>query len=436
VATPLTKIKELLGLGPNDWRARLRPNIELLSPDGDEYAASWTGDTRAKEKKIGLFNYPKIVGTIAQDLEMQSAQYDITFFFTGKDNDILAQQFWTSSDQKGEWTITHPVHGFLGLQMLSVYQQVEPVRSGNITEIQTTWIEPIDEATLKTAREWAGITDARIKDLNLNAAQQFADNIQQTTEILRNTTQDAADIVVGLTDKALSPLFTTSDALNNLVDGIQTSIQDILGAVILQPLALAGQIQQLTQLPLLAINDIAGRFDYYQTLTEEIFGIAPDSATQVSKNKTLVNELSLSAVIGANAKTATTGTLQTRAQAVEFAVDLTDKFEAITDNLDAIMLAFNQNDIDKQYFSQSQSFIDAALVTSAAMQYLFVAAFDLQVEKRFILEEARSPIEITVTEYGSLGENDENFDLFVDSNKLKGDDLLILEAGREVVVYV
>ena len=436
MTSPLSRIKAILGLGPDDYLARLRPNIKLISPDGDEYSANWVGDTRSKSKKIGLFNYPKIVGTIVQDLEMTSAQYETTFFFVGKDNDILAQNFWTSSDQKGEWSVTHPVHGFLGLQMLTVSVEIQPVTNGNITEVNTTWIEPIDEATLKTARELAGITDAKIKDLNTNAAQQFADNLNQATETLRNTTQDAADIVTGLTDKALNPLFSSVDAIDNLVNGVQNSIQDILDAVILKPLSLAGQIQQLTQLPLLAMNDIAGRFDYYGDLAAEIFGISPDGSSEADKNKIAVSELSLSAIIGANAKIATTGELQTRSQAVEFALDLSTSLTDITDNLDLAMKNFRDNDIDKQYFSQSQSFVDAALATATAMQYLLVSSFDLQIEKRFVLSEPRAPIEITITEYGELGDNDSNYDRFITSNNLKGDDLLVLEAGREVVVYV
>ena len=43
---------------------------------------------------------------------------------------------------------------------------------------------------------------------------------------------------------------------------------------------------------------------------------------------------------------------------------------------------------------------------------------------------------ITIDEYGELGDNDINYDLFISSNNLKGNDILLLEAGREVVVYV
>jgi len=431
----LDRIKDILGLGPDDWNARLRPNIKFISPDGDEYSGFWRGDTRDKSKKIGLFDYPKIVGTIAQDLEMTSSHYDITFFFAGKDNDLDAARFWTSADQNGLWDVTHPVLGFLDLQMLSISQQTQPITNGNITEVRTSWIDPILPEDLTSAPELKGETDANVNNLNINAAQQFADNISEKTETLRNTIQDVADIATGLTDAALSPLFTTIDSLNNLVDGIQGSIQDVLNAPSLAAAELSGQMQQLTQIPLLANNDIGSRLDYYADLTTGLLDELPGGASAEDKNRTAVLENSLSAILGANAKIATTGLLQTRAEAVEFAEDLSTKFATISDALDVVMANFEDNDIDSQFFSQSQSFVDAALATASAIKYLLVSAFDLNVEKRFVLTKPRAPIEITITEYGSLGENDENFDLFISSNHLKGEDILLLEPGREVVIY-
>ena len=208
-----------------------------------------------------------------------------------------------------------------------------------------------------------------------------------------------------------------------------------MNAVALQPIALAGQVQQLTQLPLLATNDIASRLDYYNGLAAEIIGLTPGTATDADKNKIACYESSLSAILGANAKIATTGTLQTRQQAVEFAEDLSINFATVTDALDLAMANFENNDIDRQYFSQSQTFVDAALATASAIEYLLTSAFDLRIEKRFVLTEPRAPIEITINEYGSLGENDENFDLFISSNGLKSEDILLLPAGREVVIY-
>ncbi len=56
--------------------------------------------------------------------------------------------------------------------------------------------------------------------------------------------------------------------------------------------------------------------------------------------------------------------------------------------------------------------------------------------KRFTLSRPRAPIEITISEYGELGPEDSYLDLFIASNHLRSDEVILLPAGREVVVYV
>jgi hypothetical protein len=65
------------------------------------------------------------------------------------------------------------------------------------------------------------------------------------------------------------------------------------------------------------------------------------------------------------------------------------------------------------------------------MQYLLSQFFNLATEKRFIIKNRRSPLEVCVTEYGSI----DYYDLFIESNELSGDEILLLNPGREVVIY-
>jgi hypothetical protein len=92
-------------------------------------------------------------------------------------------------------------------------------------------------------------------------------------------------------------------------------------------------------------------------------------------------------------------------------------------------------DINKQYIANSQNYTSIQKTFSLTMQYLISQFFNLKSEKRFTLKNPRSPLEITVTEYGSLGENEENYQLFIDSNQLSGKEILILPAGKEIVIY-
>lgn len=87
--------------------------------------------------------------------------------------------------------------------------------------------------------------------------------------------------------------------------------------------------------------------------------------------------------------------------------------------------------IDKQYFANSQNYTSVVNVYTLTMQYLISQFFNLATEKRFTIKNKRSPLEVTVTEYGSA----DFYDLFIESNELTADEILILNPGREVVIY-
>jgi hypothetical protein len=88
-------------------------------------------------------------------------------------------------------------------------------------------------------------------------------------------------------------------------------------------------------------------------------------------------------------------------------------------------------DIDRQYFANSLNYTAVQNTFSLTIRYLLSQFYNTSSEKRFTLKKDRSPLEITCTEYGDI----EKYDLFIESNQLSGDEVLLLKAGREVVIY-
>jgi len=127
---------------------------------------------------------------------------------------------------------------------------------------------------------------------------------------------------------------------------------------------------------------------------------------------------------------------ETRAQVVDAIDKIVSLVDSVTSTLDMQQEYFENLDIDNQYFSMLQSYYKIMALMSQALKLLVATSFNLKTEKRFTLDRDRSPIEITITEYGSFGENDENLDLFIRSNSLHGDQIELIPAGTEVVIYV
>ena len=419
-----------------NWRDRLRQGIKLTSPEGNIFEAAWQGNSRTKDKKLGLFEFPKVKGTKVQDLDIGSTKYPLTIFFSGEDNDKESDRFFKACDERGVWNIVHPVRGSLGLQLISVTENIQPVESGNVTQFDTEWIEPLEDSAVPSLFQQRSTIDSQIDEINSTASDQLDSNILQKTAAQIAAFESTVNTVVASVEKFLAPVYELQSEVNAQILSIKRGINSLLTAPVLDVVSIAGQIQTLVQLPALAIADINSRIEAYGNFINAALDFSPDTAETKDRNIVAVQELALISGLASISFVSSTGELGSKLQAIELIETNTELFKNITDALDTTQELFKDEIIDEQYFSQSESYSDAVLMISQTIAYLLRSAFDLSIEKRFILEKRRAPIEITVSEYGDLGEGDSNFDLFIASNGLKGNDILILPEGREVLVYV
>ena len=415
---------------------RLRPSIQLTSPDGTVFTALWIGNESSHVKKIGIFDYPGVAGSTVQDQNIRSAEYPLTLQFEGPDNDLTAKQFIDALKEKGVWEVVHPVLGLLKLQPMTFTPDWQPVTSGNITVIKTEWIEPLDVAVVPSVPELQANVAAQIETVNEVAAEQLNDNtFQETAEEVGGIRAAALDVVAAVEEKLEAVSDFAADITAEML-AIKRDIDAVLAVVPMDIIALAGQIKELIQLPARAIQDVQARLDAYKGFAVSAGLLSPDTPGTASYNRVAVQEAALTAAMGAVADVASTGDLLSRTEAVGVIEDVLTLFDDITNNLDASQTLFEGSSIDRQYFSQSQSYSVAARMNALTVAYLLRAAFDLKVEKRFVLTRTRNPITVTIEEYGSLGEDDLFLDLFNASNKIQGNEFIMMPAGRALVVYV
>lgn len=420
------------------WRERLRTEMKMVSPEGQEFLAKWRQSPRSLDKKLGIFDYPLVKGTVVQDLDVTSYRWPLTFYFEGPNHDLEADAFMKAAQQRGQWSITHPVYGFKGLQLMTITEVLNPTEQGNISEFNSEWIEPIDPQTLKTAAEMSDAVGIQADLVAISAADQFVAGLDLSDSF---SITNAINSVTNAINEFLGPIAQLNAGIYSEFLAVQNAMQDLLAAAILNPLSIAGTLQAMVELPLLAINDIRSRLSAYAGLAGALFGIKPDEGQINSggKNKAHVQQLSLTSAVSSNAKIVTVdpaeGGLNSQAQAIQSAQDISDQLDLIVANLDESQVLFENEDIEDQHFSQEQSHNETMLVTRQAIEFLLVSSFNLKIERRFRLDRPRAPVEIAIIEYNGPGENDANLDLFIESNKLKGNDILLLPALTEVLVY-
>ncbi len=418
------------------WQDRLKESISLTSPSGSIFTPNWQGNEQSAEKKLGIFEYPDVTGTDVQDIGTMGTRYSLTLLFAGPDNDLEVARFIQAFKETGVWAIEHPVFGTLTLQPASITPNVDPTESGGLTVVESEWIEPLAPSSLVSTPQLAASIENQSDTLNEIASDQFVNNIAQDKASETLAVESATNEVTGSAVNRLRSLYQQVPELNAQILSIVSGIQDTITQTTIDTASLAGQIQNLVQLPALATTDIGARLTAYNNMIGDIIAFAPIGTRSEDKNRISVQELTLTAAVVALAQIVSSGPLQTRGQAIEGIESISGSFDEVTNGLDTVQSSFETQDIDLQYFSQSDSYPNAMNIIASGVAYLLVVAFDLAVEKRIIVGFPTSPMTVTVDEYGTLGPDDENYHLFVDSNKLKDNEILILPAGREVVVYV
>jgi hypothetical protein len=150
----------------------------------------------------------------------------------------------------------------------------------------------------------------------------------------------------------------------------------------------------------------------------------------------LTGELWINSALIGMGNTITESVPRTRAEAISCLRQFRDFSTQATAALDALAKASAANAIEDQYFPRASATESVLALNSAVSRYLLNIAFSLRTEKRIVLERPTSPLLLTVREYNCTAANaDEYFDLLCRSNDLHGKELLLLDRGREIVIY-
>jgi len=418
------------------WQNRVLPNINLTSPDGTEFEGLFQDSTTTNSKKLGIFSYPGLDGEVVQDLGLNSDKYSFAVIFAGDDHDLLKKQFEDAIKERGTWNVIHPVRGLLILQIVDYSVSDSPTSAGGYTQFDINWIEPLPDSEVVSTASQGNLIEQASEAVNNSSAVAFANNVTQTIESATQALRDVTEDITNLRDAFLDPIAKLNNAIYNLGLQIQRSINDTISETIIDVESLSGQYQQLFLTPATVETDINTKISAYENVINAGNNLTPETATVENKNIAASQECFLLAALCALCISVLNSTIKTRSEAIQTADTITDLFSQVTEELDKSQTLYKDEAIDSQYFSQSESYSDVSQLVSLTLKYLTSLLFNLQIEKKFILDKNKTPIQVVIEEYGELGENDINLDSFIDINHLKNNEIILMRAGSEVVVYV
>lgn len=430
------------------WDSRLKESIKLISPMGTAMEAKWIGDDTTIQKRVQRDGYPLVAGETGADLGSLSETTSGSIFFDGIFCDLLAEQFLQACKEVGKWQIVHPVRGLKTLILLKTRQMNKPVERGGVIEFETEWFEPLDllalipdaglAALIASLANSAAAAGALSVDLSMFAtgfgdiatalgmASVIGENIKQAIGYASWTATvatSAVDVAKERYDQANNDLSASIAA----TEADPTEFDPKTLALLLSALAMASTFGNLDGDRVLTKMETAASL-----LIEKL----PDGTRVLTSdaNKAYMLQAGLEGVLAAACSGMSYAERQTRAQVIDAARRLAALFSQIVKALDTVSGYFEGLRANKQYYSQTETYQIFRNLVSKTIEFMLRQIFDLAIEKRFNLGEAKTPIQICFEEFKADGEA--KFDDFIEWNQLEGDDILYLPPGREVVVYV
>lgn len=408
------------------WQDRLGQSVRLVSPSGADFDALWRGNPRSVEKALGRFKLPGVRGEVVQDLDVAGVAYPLTIYFEGENHDLQAARFFEACKERGLWDVTHPVSGQLRLQLVTVSEEIQPVSSGNITELNTEWVEPtvfIQQITVpelsSRVRQCAEAVDAAAMD----RAKASMDTVAPSALATFKAAALRAVAVVQAVKTRLQAVVNAVTAVRSLITSAIAFTAGLIGSTM-------GLIKTIIDLPAALITDLRTRFDYYgQVLagaSDLSSGVTPDAA---GRNYAVTQEFVVLSALSGMALALVDSDVRTREEALAYLAEYNAAVRAGLEQLEWVQGEYRTATIDLQYAALGGAYPDLRSLAQATSDLLLRRAFDLAVVRRIRLDRDRTPIDIAL----STGAD---YEAFLEYNHLSGEEVLLLPAGSDVVVYL
>lgn len=252
------------------WEDRIIAAV-YVAPDGTRFTFDYEDVSQISEKNTVVFNFPDADGTYIQDLGRQGRRYPLRVFFWGDDYDIEASDFIDALEQRGIGKLEHPIYGIVDVVPFGVITRKDALKTGaNQAVIDVVFFETNDAIYPTSQSNPASEVQSAVTAFNEASAQQFDDAASLDTAVEQSAFRGIYDRAKGVAVGVLEGIAAQDDAIKSVFDAVNTSINNVVTALVGDPLSLAFQTQILIQSPARTKALIDDRLDAYENLLDSI----------------------------------------------------------------------------------------------------------------------------------------------------------------------
>jgi hypothetical protein len=416
------------------WRDRIK-EAAYTSPSGRRIVFQWEETEESFDHRSTIFRFPRKDGAKIKSLGIGEHRFPLTTFLSGDDYDVAANLFMEVLAENGNGSLEHPLYGVKTVQPTNVKRVDKPTTEGNQATISVLFIETIAEVIPESPEDIKKKIEEKQDDFNFDTPQEYENQIKD------NTPQESANSEVrytqniSLIDSILGPIAALNEDVNAVFKTISLSLNSNLTDLIDKPLTLASQMLALIKTPGRIIQSFSLRVQGYIELAKQLRlrgNIA--SISNDSRNSLLETRYLLSSSVAAMAETMLLEDFKTKGEALEAALTLQDFYNENKDFIESEESKFHIDFLNLLLYGDSEENKNLNAIVQLTAANLANLSFGLSQERIIELARERSIIDLAFELYGNI--ENETLDLLIESNKLNGEEIILIPRGREIIYYV
>jgi hypothetical protein len=423
------------------WEEAVQSEFRIITGDGNVWKPLWKNScVKDIEYNISQFNFPNIQGSKVDRGTPQARRFNLEIYFQGEDNIDVALAFEISCRDSRPWTISHPIHGEILVQPISLKFDYQGYNSCMITG---PLVETLGSVGLQVTKYPIDVINKAKVDLDAKIVQSFSAEM----ELMRARELNATDITsrdLALSSRQITSLKGINKTLYDigvksvkLTEDAGTYLNkfNVANASINQGISdastLMSDLQAVVNFPGQLITTVKVRTQVIQSQFDALranLGFITKNSDRINYEKvggTLVSSICTSSVNEAEYATKRDALAQ-----IDAIVLMRDTF---MDDLDSIQ-SDNAGD-ESSYMPDGDSMSAINDLLNYTVQTLYETAVSAKQERIVILEADSNLILLTHRFYG-LVEDDSTIDMFVKNNNIFLNEILQIQKGRELIFYI
>lgn len=420
------------------WRERIKPAAYTSPESRRRIAFDFENVSREFDKLTAGFNFRNVGETYVQDNGFSGRRYPMRCFFSGDNHDLAATAFEAALLESGVGSLEHPFYGRFDVVPFGTITRRDDLKSAaNQTVVEVTFWTTTGILYPSAQRDPRNEILAAMRDFDLKQGLQFERLADLRTSLARSQLKNSITEFNNRASDTLGEIAATTESVNRAFRDVESAINGSLDVLVGQPLLLAQQMQNLIRTPARAVTGIQSRILGYADFADRTFAsgigrpgdqtssiVTPRRAVSIL-NSFLLADVAVLNAVGGTIDSVLNNTFTDKPDAMRAAELVLGQLDAANAWREAGFDVLGEIDPGGAY----QEIQNAA---SLAAGLLVEISFSLKPERRIVLSEPRTMIDLVAELYGSV---DDRLDFFIQTNSLTGSEMIELPRGRLIVYY-